>query len=99
MKKPIFLVVALTFLLLIGLVLLHQSNVSAIPLEEQQGSPSVYFLPAGTLTGSNYQLVIDSRQVSSISSGAGYSVLGPSSPSLNGSGCCCLYLPCVPNGK
>jgi hypothetical protein len=98
MKKLILLVAVLTFLLFIGLALLHQSSVSAKPLEEQPGSPSVYYLPAGTLTGSNYQLVIDSRQVSSISSGPGYSVLGPSSPLLQGSGCCCYFLPCIPNG-
>jgi hypothetical protein len=56
-----------------------------------------------TLSGGRYRLtgVIqqyskgDAWQDSGLASGGGYHLKGPASPQLTGSGCCCMYLPCV----
>ena len=86
-------------LIIIGLVLMPPLGGSAMPSEESQGSSSLYFLTGGTLNGSNYSLVVDSHEASSFSSGQGYHLFGSSSILLQGSGCCCLYLPCTFKGQ
>jgi hypothetical protein len=54
-----------------------------------------YQVEAGTLAGGSYQLTSFGPQADNVSAGGAYRLLGPSALDLNGSGCCCTYLPCI----
>jgi hypothetical protein len=47
------------------------------------------------LSGGHYRLVSLDAGVNVLAGGGGYLLLGPASPQLRGSGCCCTRLPCV----
>jgi hypothetical protein len=83
MGKFLFLLLAVGALLLsLGLVALAQAG----------GSPQ----PGVTmLSGGHYRLVSLDVGVSVLAAGGGYMLRGPAVPELQGSGCCCTYLPCV----
>jgi len=82
MSKRMLLLVALLVLLLLS---------SAAQAQSQVGDPSQTM----TLTGGAYQLVMTVQQVGGETGSIRYQ-LAPSSPALDGSGCCCKgYLPCV----
>mgnify|MGYP000411160760 CR=1 FL=1 len=62
----------------------------------QTGGPDLrYTIQAGISAGGSYQLTALHWQVEGSTSGGGYHLLSPISPALQGSGCCCTYLPCV----
>jgi hypothetical protein len=48
-----------------------------------------------TLSGGHYRLVSPGVGVDIVASGGGYTLLRPAASTLQGSGCCCTYLPCV----
>jgi hypothetical protein len=82
--KLIFLMLILALVLMP--IALAQAKVSAGP--DTASSP-----PGGEiLSGGHYHLTDAAWQVSS---GGGYYLVGPASTRLAGSGCCCVYLPCV----
>lgn len=56
---------------------------------------SRYQIDSGVISGGGYQLVSFEAQVATVSTGGTYSLVGPATPSLQGSGCCCTYLPCA----
>ena len=65
-------------------------------VQAQTGGPGPgYTVQAGTVAGGGYQLTALHWQVEGSTSGGGYHLLSPISPALQGSGCCCTYLPCV----
>ena len=54
-----------------------------------------YQVEAGTIAGGDYRLTVSGPQADNVSAGGAYRLLGPSAPTLRGSGCCCTYLPCT----
>ena len=89
MNKHIFTtaVITLVCVLVLAGVALAQSG--------SQPSPSWYAVEQGGASGGRYHLTSVPWQVSGAASGGGYRLLSASSPVLQGSGCCCTYLPCV----
>jgi hypothetical protein len=76
-------------LILICLFLL----VSAISLEVfADGRP---ILQEQEIFEGSYSIVPLQWQVVGSSTGNGYTIFSPKAVSLTGSGCCCVYLPCV----
>jgi hypothetical protein len=57
--------------------------------------PGLTVAPAGAASGGRYRLSSLAWQVKGSAAGGGYLLQGPVQPALNGSGCCCTYLPCV----
>ena len=53
------------------------------------GHPDICF------PGRKVAIFVNEGQVEGSTSGGGYRLLGPASPTLRGNGCCCTYLPCV----
>ena len=86
MKTRVILTVIAT-LLLLGTVALAHSG--------EQAPPSWYVVAQEVTSGGHYHLVGLTWQVSGISSGGNYRLLGPESPTLRGRGCCCSFLPCT----
>jgi hypothetical protein len=62
-------------------------------------SAPLYQVETGTISGGSYQLMSFGVQAGSIAAGGAYRLLGPSAPNLQGSGCCCTYLPCILRNK
>ena len=95
MKARTVILVVLVALLCLGGVALAQSG-GAGPAPE-------YVVQAMTSAGGTYHLASlplrqaqgDAWQVSGTATGGGYVLAIPSAPALRGSGCCCVYLPCV----
>lgn len=54
-----------------------------------------YQIETGTISGGGYRLMTLGSQAGHVSAGGAYRLLGPAAPELRGSGCCCVYLPCV----
>lgn len=54
-----------------------------------------YQVETGTISGGGYQLTNLGSQAGHVSAGGAYRLLGSAAPELQGSGCCCIYLPCV----
>jgi hypothetical protein len=54
-----------------------------------------YQVETGTISGGGYQLTTFGSQAGNVAAGGAYRLLGPTAPELQGSGCCCVYLPCV----
>jgi hypothetical protein len=48
-----------------------------------------------TVSSGGYHLGTGRWRLAGESSGSGYHLLIPGSPSLRGNGCCCVHLPCV----
>jgi hypothetical protein len=86
MKQAAILITLTAFLLLVG-VALAQSG--------RPGPDAWYTVEQGTASGGGYRLTSLAWQLSGTASGGGYRLLGPATPLLRGSGCCCTYLPCV----
>lgn len=87
MKTQAAILVAIVALLLVGTVALAQPG--------GPDPPTWYTVEQGAAFGGDYRLTGLSWQVEGSASGGGYRLLGPASPTLRGSGCCCTYLPCV----
>ena len=79
-------------LLLIAVPLLISSVALARP--EQPVASNTTTQPSPT-TGGAYQLDGSTWQISGISTGGLYQLLGPQGSTLRGNGCCCTYLPCL----
>lgn len=80
-------VAALVCVLLAGVALAQPSGGS--------DPPTLYTVERGTASGGAYHLISLRWQVDGTVSGGEYVLLGPASPTLTGSGCCCTYMPCV----
>ena len=78
----------ITLLLLLIAFLLLTTASGALPPSRDQGGP-------GTLSGGNYRLTTLGTQAVPVSGGGAYRLTGPSASGLQGSGCCCTYLPCM----
>jgi len=85
MTRGMNLVVVMAALLLLGGVVLAQSNGPV-------SSPQVVAVE-GRALGGDYQLTSLTWQVSGTASGGRYQLLCPAATTLRGSGCCCTYLP------
>ena len=72
-------------------VVLHCSG-STLALSD--GPPRVV-VEAGTVSGGAYQLVNQGEAPGIEMAGGNYRLQGGVQPMLTGSGCCCLYLPCI----
>ena len=59
-----------------------------------EGPPRVMIEP-GTVSGGAYQLVSQGESPGIEMTGGNYRLQGGVQPLLTGSGCCCLYLPCI----
>jgi hypothetical protein len=46
-------------------------------------------------SGGHYRLMEPARQENELASGGHYHLQEPSNSGITGSGCCCLYLPCI----
>ena len=79
-----FTLIALAILLPLGTVLVWA---------EGRGPAAGYAVQPGMASGGGYHLASLAWEVSGAASGGGYRLLGPVQPALQGSGCCCLYLP------
>jgi len=87
MKTRITILAATVALLLLATVALAQSG--------GHNPPTWYTVEQGAASGGRYYLTSLAWRASGIASGAGYRLLGPTSPTLTGNGCCCTYLPCT----
>jgi hypothetical protein len=58
-----------------------------------------YQVEMATIAGGRYQLTPVGTQADNVAAGGSYRLLGPSAPILQGSGCCCTYLPCILRNK
>ena len=69
----------------------------AVALGQSDGSESttLYAVEPSVASGAGYRLTTLDGSIGVSASGGRYRLLTPSSPSLRGSGCCCIYLPCV----
>jgi hypothetical protein len=83
MKRFVYLVLAIAFLML-------SSGVVAQTEDSELPPPSL--VEVGSISGGEYRLTRLVWQISGSISGGTYRL---TSPSLQGSGCCCTYLPCV----
>jgi hypothetical protein len=61
----------------------------------QSGGPVRYAVEPGTASGGDYQLTGRDGSPGVEMRGGDYRLLGGLQPQLTGSGCCCLYLPCI----
>jgi hypothetical protein len=86
MRRILVFTVALFLVLTLALVVLAQAS-------SKSGSPTLYTVEQGTVSGGSYCLTGLTWQVSGAASGGSYRLLGPAAPRLRGSGCCCTYLP------
>jgi hypothetical protein len=58
-----------------------------------------YQVKTGTISGGSYQLTSFDLPAAGVAAGGAYRLLVPSAPALQGSGCCCTYLPCILRNK
>ncbi len=86
MKRFVYLVLAIAFLVL-------ASGVVAQTEDSELPPPSL--VEQGSISGGEYRLTRSVWQISGSISGGTYRLAGQGVPSLQGSGCCCTYLPCV----
>jgi hypothetical protein len=80
--------IRITLLLILLVLVFISTGVSAL-------SASRHPVEAGIIAGGGYRLTSFGPQADNVSAGGDYRLLGPSAPDLNGSGCCCTYLPCI----
>jgi hypothetical protein len=82
-------------LLLLVAVLLAASTSALGPASGAAQAPpgASYVVQGGIIAGAGYRLTTWTWQVRGTASGGGYQLLGPASATLQGSGCCCTYLP------
>lgn len=67
----------------------------ALVLGQDDAPFSSYAVAPGTAAGQGYRLTSLGWRVEGTMAGGVYQLVGPASPALRGSGCCCTYLPCV----
>jgi hypothetical protein len=82
-------------MILLALILLTSSQATAQRKEPAQPVWSV--VSSMTLSGGSYNLENLSWKGNGRLTGEGFTLESPKDPDLNGSGCCCTYLPCVFN--
>jgi hypothetical protein len=61
--------------------------------ERAAGPDPAYYVPQEAIVGTGYRLASLTWQVSGSASSDDYLLLGPTTATLRGSGCCCTYLP------
>lgn len=86
MKIPWIVAILLTMALLMATVAFAQTG---------PNPPGLSAAPVGAASGGRYRLSSLAWQVNGSAAGGGYLLQGPVQPALTGSGCCCLFLPCV----
>jgi hypothetical protein len=84
-------------ILLVALLLVGVALPAAGPTRAQSGGPgrAPYTVRAGTVAGGGYQLTSLAWPITGAASGGTYHLSMANTPALQGSGCCCTYLPCV----
>jgi hypothetical protein len=85
--------VAAGVLLLLGGVVLCQAHDPALAQSGGPGSSVRYAVEPGSVAGEGYRLTSLTWHLSGTASGGSYRLLCPAAPRLQGSGCCCTYLP------
>jgi hypothetical protein len=78
--------IALLLILLVVVLLATSAGVQSAPRNRAE---------TGTISGGTYRLRSFGMEADGASTGGAYRLLGPLTPSLRGSGCCCTYLPCI----
>lgn len=58
-----------------------------------------YSVEGGMAAGGGYRLMSFAPLAENVAVGGAYRLLGLSVPALQGSGCCCTYLPCLMRNK
>lgn len=87
--------IIITFLAILFLVL-----GSIVTTQARGEAPSIsYQVANGTTSGEGYQLITYNWLIRGTLSGDRFLINIASSPLLNGSGCCCTYLPCILRNK
>lgn len=72
----------------------------AVPAQSSGAGPGqAMSVQPGTSSGGGYRLASLAWQVSGTAAGGSYALTSPSAPELQGSGCCCTYLPCILRGR
>ena len=84
-------------ILLVVLLLVGVALPAAGPTRAQSSGPgpAPYTVRAGTVAGEGYQLSSLAWPITGVASGGTYHLSMADTPALQGSGCCCTYLPCV----
>jgi hypothetical protein len=84
-------------ILLVALLLAAVTLQAAVPLMAQtrRPGPAPYAVEAGTVAGGGYQLGSLAWPITGAASGGSYRLALANEPLLRGSGCCCVYLPCI----
>jgi hypothetical protein len=67
---------------------------TAVVWAEGTGPTAAYAVEPGIASGGRYQLA-SLALPGTVATGGGYRLLGPATPVISGSGCCCTYLPCI----
>ena len=80
---------------LVGLVLCCVLLVALLARGAQARSAGQVQVASGLISGGGYHLTAVEWQVSGGASGSGYTLAAPIQAELEGSGCCCTYLPCA----
>ncbi len=80
--------IRITLLLILLAFTLLNTGAIALPAPRYQ-------VETGTISGGRYQLASFGAQADNVAAGGVYRLAGPTAPKLQGSGCCCTYLPCI----
>lgn len=99
--RPLTLVALVSVLLLLAAVVLRLLEPPGLAraqdaVPQQAGLDALalpYAVEQSTVSGGGYRLASLSWHVSRTASGGGYRLQGSTAPLLQGSGCCCTYLP------
>jgi hypothetical protein len=84
--------IIILFLLIVVPMLLA---VAALAQTDQGLASVMSQMQPRSATEGSYHLDGSTWHMSGASSGGKYQLVDPSSPTLTGNGCCCLYLPCL----
>jgi len=69
---------------------------NAVSAQVRQGTiDSGYRIESTAISGGGYAITDYAIEILGTSTGGDYRLTQPSPPTLQGNGCCCLYLPCV----
>jgi hypothetical protein len=86
---------AFSIILLLIFTLLCSASSQASAQWQNPAQPAGFVVAPATLSGGAYHLDSTGWQIGGASVGGGYRLEKPAAPSLTGSGCCCVYMPCV----
>jgi len=94
MKTRTLILIALVASLLLAVASFREWSTSFAQSSEVLKTDPPKAVKPVTASGGNYSLTVPAWKVIGSSSGEGYQLQGPESPSIVDQ-CCCIYLPCV----